>query len=120
MKRGNTMKKIANKNASEYVNKCDVFQGSNIFAEVIRHHTLGCNEDLYVVYSYGHHFPMYVYDYDTREWYANSNKYSSTTSRHQSQCRPRFEITYNFNTEDLIKLIEQGGMVGYVKWKAVA
>ena len=112
--------KIANKNASESVNNRDVFQGSNIFAELLRHHTCGCNENLYVVYSYGHHFPMYVFDYDTREWYANKDKYSSTTSKHQTQCRPRFEIARKFNTEDLKKLIARGGMVGYVKWKAVA
>ena len=63
---------------------------------------------------------MYVFDYDTREWYANKDKYSSTTSKHQSQCRPRFEIARKFNTEDLKKLIARGGMVEYVKWKAVA
>ena len=112
--------KIANKYASESVNRCEVFQGSNTFAEVIRHHTCGCNEDLYVVYSYGHHFPMYVYDYSTREWYENSEKYSPTTSKHQSQCRPRFEITREFNTEDLIDLINRGGLAEWVKWKAVA
>jgi len=104
--------KIANKNASEYVNRCEEFEGSNTFSE--------SHENLYVVYSYGYHFPIYVYDYDMREWYANSNKYSVTTSRHQSQCRPRFEIAREFNTEDLKKLIARGGMVEYVKWKAVA
>ena len=113
------MEKIANKNASEYVNNRYIFQGSNIFAEVIRPYC-GVNEGLYVVYSYGHHFPMYVFDYDTREWYANEDSYSMTTSRHQSQCRPRFEITYEFATDELIKLIEKGGMVEYVKWRAVA
>lgn len=112
--------KIANKDAREYVNRCEDFTGSNIFAEVIRHHTCGCNEDLYVVYSYGTHFPMYVYDYSTREWYANSDKYSPTTSKHQSQCRPSFEIAREFNTEDLIDLIKTGGLTEWVKWKAVA
>ena len=112
--------KIANKDASESVNNRHAFQGSNIFAENIRHHTCGCNEDLYVVYSYGHHFPMYVFDYTTREWYANSDKYSPTTSKHQSQCRPRFEIAREFNTEDLIDLIETGSLAEWVKLQAVA
>tara|TARA_Y100000004_G_scaffold180703_1_gene225598 strand:- start:252 stop:599 length:348 start_codon:yes stop_codon:yes gene_type:complete len=112
--------KIANRDASESVNNRHAFQGSNIFAEVIRHHTCGCNEDLYVVYSYGYHFPMYVFDYTTREWYANSDKYSPTTSKHQSQCRPSGEIAREFNTADLKKLIDRGGLTEWVKWKAVA
>ena len=112
--------KIANKNASESVNNRDAFQGSNIFAEVIRHFTCGCNENLYVVYSYGYHFPMYVYDYDTREWYENSDGYSPTTSKHQSQCRPRFEIAREFSTAELKKLISCGGIAEWVKWKAAA
>jgi hypothetical protein len=112
--------KIANKDARESVNNRHAFQGSNIFAEVIRNRTYGCNEDLYVVYSYGEHFPMYVYDYTTREWYANSDKYSPTTSKHQSQCRPSFEIAREFNTEDLINLIGYGSLAEWVKWQAVA
>jgi|TARA_R110000764_G_scaffold38004_1_gene84171 hypothetical protein len=111
--------KIANKDASESVNRCEDFQGSNTFAENLRL-GCGCNEDLYVVYSYGHHFPMYVYDYTTREWYENSEKYSPTTSKHQSQCRPRFEIKEKFNTKELIQLIGRGGLAEWVKWKAVA
>ena len=104
--------KIANKNASEYVNRCEVFQGNNTFSE--------SHENLYVVYSYGHHFPMYVFDYDMCEWYENNDKYSSSTSKQQTQCRPRFGIAKKFNTEDLKKIIARGGMVEYVKWKAVA
>lgn len=112
--------KIANRDASQYVNRCEEFQGSNIFAEVKNHHTCGCNEDLYAVYSYGYHFPMYVYDYTTQEWYANSDKYSQTTSKHQSQCRPSFEIAREFNTADLQNLIDRGSLAEWVKWKAVA
>jgi len=104
--------KIANKDASEYVNRCEEFEGSNTFAE--------SGADLYIVYSYGRHFPMYVYDYTTREWYANSDKYSTTTSKHQSQCRPRFEIAREFNTADLKNLIDCGGIAEWVKWQAVA
>ena len=105
--------KIANKDASEYINRCEPFKGSNTFAEK---HT----DNLYVVYSYGYHFPMYVYDYSIREWYENSDKYSSTTSKHQSQCRPRFEIAREFSTAELKKLISCGGIAEWVKWKAAA
>jgi hypothetical protein len=105
--------KIANKDASQYVNRCESFNGNN---------TKGAryNDNLYVVYSYGHHFPMYVYDYTTRQWYANSDKYSQTTSKHQTQCRPSYEIAREFNREDLINLIDRGSLAEWVKWKAVA
>lgn len=38
----------------------------------------------YIVYSYGAHFPLAAYDYDNKLWYINIDKYSVTTSRHQS------------------------------------
>lgn len=36
----------------------------------------------YVVYSYGYHWPLAVYDRGTCTWYVNEDKYSVTTSRH--------------------------------------
>jgi hypothetical protein len=65
--------------------------------------------DLYVVYSYGYHFPMYIYDYKAQQWFGNSDKYSSTTSRHQSQARPRHvDITY-LDTSMMKLIINAGG-----------
>ena len=70
-----------------------------IFAEYIKHANKAAS---YVVYSYGHHFPMYIY---TDKWYGNSSKYSVTTSKHQSLARPRFvDITW-LNTVELNQLI---------------
>lgn len=43
---------------------------------------------LYIVYSYGEHWPLLVFDRATGEWWANEDKYSATTSRHMTQCRP--------------------------------
>jgi hypothetical protein len=59
---------------------------------VSRRQSFKCNKSLfaehrehgYVVFSYGHHFPVAVYDNRTGEWTVNSDKYSPTTSRHQS------------------------------------
>lgn len=39
---------------------------------------------LYVVYSYGPHFPMYLKW--GNGWFYNREKYSKTTSRHQNLC----------------------------------
>ena len=45
------------------------------------------NGDKYVVYSYGYHWPIAVYDRAARMWYVNDDKYSVTTSRHASLVR---------------------------------
>ena len=45
--------------------------------------------EVYATHSYGHHFPMYVYDAGTNTWFGNEDKYSRTTSAHQSKARPR-------------------------------
>lgn len=41
---------------------------------------------LYVVYSYGQHWPLFVWD--GTEWYENEDKCSRTTSKHRSQTAP--------------------------------
>jgi hypothetical protein len=41
---------------------------------------------LYVVYSYGEHWPLFVWD--GFDWYENEDKYSATTSKHRSQTHP--------------------------------
>lgn len=42
------------------------------------------NARFFVVYSYGHHFPIAVYDNDSKRWTLQRARYSVTTSRHQS------------------------------------
>lgn len=81
-----------------------LFKGNSVFSV--------WEGELYVVYSYGYHFPMYVWDGAIREWIGNTDKYSSTTSRHQGKCRPnnvRFEMT----TSELRQLINHRGFVQY-------
>lgn len=64
---------------------------------------------LYVVYSYGYHFPMYVYDSQARQWFGNSEKYSSTTTRHQGGARPtNVDVTY-VDTAMLKRIIAASG-----------
>lgn len=58
----------------------------------------------YVLYSYGYHFPL-AYKMAGVQ-YVNADKYSATTSRHQSLLRQAIgqdeQITYN--TDEMIKL----------------
>ena len=70
--------RIANTNAKDYVRSRIPFQGNNLFGESIRNG--------YAVYSYGYHFPLFVYSLIDRSWNGNSDKYSSSTSKHGSQC----------------------------------
>ena len=42
--------------------------------------------DVYVVYSYGRHWPLYVNWKGV--WFSNKDKYSVTTSKHASQANP--------------------------------
>ena len=68
---------------------------------------------LYAVYSYGNHFPMYVYDNDTGQWFGNTGKYSPTTTKHQTMFRPRCDYL-DMDTEQLLSLIDAGGYKKYV------
>jgi hypothetical protein len=96
--------RVANKDMHTQTTYRNVFENNNETA-------WGVNmmDDIYVVYSYGHHFPMYIYDYKAEQWFGNSDKYSSTTSRHQSYARPRnVDITY-LDTSMMKQIIMNGG-----------
>lgn len=69
-------------------------------------------ENLYVVYSYGYHFPMWVYDYAIGKWIGNADKYSVSTSRQQSKTRPN-NVSFWFKTDELKGMIGKGGFVQY-------
>ncbi len=79
------MIRTSNQNASQYVEQFVEFNGNNTYARWEQ----GTHDKFYVVYSYGSHFPMFVYDEQLNQWFENSDKYSRTTSKQQSQLRPR-------------------------------
>lgn len=67
------------------------------------------NGRLYVVYSYGPHFPMFVFDRAFGQWYANEDRYSATTSKHIGQCYPHMVRADEFcyaSTKHLIAMID--------------
>lgn len=81
--------RIANKSARAMVQLRRPFEGSNLFArEAYPQHGMST---LYVVFSYGEHWPLYVAETDeggNTQWYETADKFSQSTSRHQSQCNP--------------------------------
>jgi hypothetical protein len=73
--------RTTNRHAGDYARNRVPFQNSNGQLYAVRHTPM-----LYVVYSYGSHWPLYVYD--GFDWYENEDKCSSTTSRHRTYAFP--------------------------------
>lgn len=86
--------RIANRNARGYVQRRDEFTGSNLYGRWERWSSESAR--CYNVYSYGDHFPIYIWDDEVQRWFGNEDKYSPTTSKHQGQCMPtdRDNITW--------------------------
>lgn len=106
--------KINNCDATEYVDQHEIFNGAKnrngdytIYARY--NHT-----QLYIVYSYGHHFPMYIYDEVAQMWFGNKDRYSHTTSKHQSQAKPTQPIDSWLSTDEMQSLIKHGSLVDYL------
>lgn len=75
------MSRIANRDADICIAKRMPFRGSNFYAVWVK----GEHYDRYVVYSYGEHWPLYVFENGV--WYEVNEKYSSTTTRHHNIAR---------------------------------
>lgn len=100
--------RIANCEMAGYVRNLREFNNSKESA-------YGRNEGrMYVAYSYGRHFPMYAYDHEAKLWIGNKDKYSPTTSRHQSQAHPG-HIDLWLKTSDMRAVVEGRGVVEYVR-----
>lgn len=98
------VERIANKDMSNLILSKVPFKGSNTFARWI-------TPEMYVVYSYGEHFPMYLFSFEDRypKWYGNSDKFSRSTSRHQQQGDiSSFVILHWVNTEVMQNFIKLG------------
>jgi len=99
--------KVANRDCRPYVQKRQSFTGSNLFAE---HRSVGTyphsNCRHYTVYSYGYHYPMFVFVPDVG-WFENEDKYSRTTSKHRSQAHPHTD-TYKLSAKAIHFLDDYG------------
>ena len=106
--------RTSNSKARLLVNGLTDFTGSNTFAET-NAPTDTRPTYLYVVYSYGYHFPMYIAEWfegGTPTWYENTDKYSQSTTRQQSHTRPS-SPTIPMTTEQM-KRLSRHGIVGVV------
>lgn len=72
--------KVANRDASGHVRLRMDFNGSNLYGRTTK------DGERYVVFSYGPHYPMFVYDNGV--WYSNADRYSVSTSKQYGQVNP--------------------------------
>jgi len=106
-----SIKMIANGKARDMVDERRPFRGSNVWGEWGQN---AYDNKLYVVYSYRYTWPLFVYDEHADTWYENASKFSRTTSKHLTQCRPTGVPTVKCGVEDMNVLAICGG-VGLVE-----
>lgn len=92
------MKRTSNAKSDKYTKNQKEFKGSNLFAV--------WKGPYYVVYSFGYHFPLYVYNSKNEKWYENINNYSRTTEKHRFQSRPTHD-TIKMDTVQLHYMIQE-------------
>jgi len=97
-----TYKQVNNSDVRKHVDKLENFETNNKTMYGVK------SQRQYAVYSYGYHFPMYVYDFEAKVWLGNKDKYSRTTSAHQTKARPSQGIHQWFSTDELRTIIDQG------------
>lgn len=93
--------RVANNNARRYVQALEEFSGSNTAGEWAHNGEIMW----YSVYSYGYHWPLFVYE-DGR-WYENADKYSRTTSKHHGQLHPLCD-TEKHSSDDMVDIARLG------------
>lgn len=77
--------RVANRDCHLYVDKHVEFVGSNLFSKILE----GKDKHIYVVYSFGTHWPLYAYDFTAYRWFGNKTEYDGrTTNKHARQARP--------------------------------
>ena len=78
--------RINGRTCRPYVQAKKAFKNSNGQLYAVWHTPM-----LYVVYSYGEHWPLFVHD--GFDWYENEDKCSRTTARHHSLANPYASTT---------------------------
>lgn len=78
------MKRVSNKHCRPFVQERIPFRGSNLYAEWIPTVTEG--DERYVVYSYGIHWPLFIYTNGC--WFENEQRHSLSTAIHRTHAHP--------------------------------
>jgi hypothetical protein len=90
------------KQAENLIDQLKLFTGNSLYAKNKEHY--------YIVYSYTDTYPIAAYDYAKNLWYVNEEKYSVTTTKHQSIVRQALKgktIIRCCNTGELLELLKE-------------
>ena len=87
--------------------KKEQFQFNNVYSLYRHANALRIEPPTYTVYSYGLHYPMYVYDYEACQWYGNKDKSTPTTTRHMNKFKP-YSVSQWVGTETLSNISIHG------------
>lgn len=83
------------------------FDGNSMFGRWV-------NDNLYAVFSWGSHWPLYVYCKESNRRLANFEKYSSSTSRHARIVRNNVHVDSEVGVEQLKSIISAGSVSKWV------
>jgi hypothetical protein len=97
--------KTSNAKCRTLVQERQPFNGNNLFAVHIYGSAPLNLTDRYVVYSYGSHFPLFVWQDGV--WFENQDRYSVSTSKHRSQAHPH-TTTVPMTTNAMIRIVQDG------------
>ena len=112
--KGYVIQQTANRDGRQFVNKKQSFDGSNVFARWQHRPLWQPDDDIYAVFSYGTHHPMFVYSSLADTWYENGEVYNSnTTKKHYAQFRPSQPT--EVKREEFVKRVVSYGFVGAAK-----
>ena len=89
--------------ARKYIENKEIFRIGNVFSEK---DYCGSVTTGYIVYSYGKHYPMFYFNYRLGQWYENFTKYSVSTTRQHSMCRPIGLDIIELSQNELEKVIQ--------------
>ena len=78
-----------------------------------------CASGVYAVFSYGQHWPLFVYEPKTTSWFANEDKYGTTTSKHYGKAHPFATPTTKLSCTAMKKLVAVG-YTALVEWRLVS
>ena len=92
-----TLKPIrtTNSGARKHIQALEAFTNSNgqLFGRWETYHPVGTpSPHRYVVYSYGKHWPLFIFCEGV--WYGNANKFSPTTSKHHGYAHPHTNVVW--------------------------
>jgi hypothetical protein len=108
-------KRINGRLARPYVQRKEAFKNSNgqLYAEWVGDEWVGDLNKRYCVYSYGSHWPLFIYVPQVDTWFENKEKFGPTTSKHRTFTHPHCD-TVALSLEQ-IKLLDRFGYSSLVK-----